>query len=158
MVLKLNIGNYQSLDIETNEYDSKSNCYAELHDILSDWVEITDSAKVLRDHIGKFLKTFVEADEIVDYLKDEEMTIPEADTLLEELIKEEPEPFEQDLKQVTPMFETEKAFLIVKNGLQTWIPKSTINNKDVKIPVVIDLDVSSWIVKALKWETYIPRS
>ena len=53
LALKLNIGNYQTLDIETNEYPSIKDCYVEIAFFLRHWTEYTDTAKKLLDHVEK---------------------------------------------------------------------------------------------------------
>jgi len=56
ITLKLNIGNYQNLDIQSSEYDNKEDCYQEIYDVLQDWVGITDNATKLRNHIEGILR------------------------------------------------------------------------------------------------------
>ena len=51
LALKLNIGNYQTLDIETNEYDTEHECYIEILIFLRHWTEYTETAKKLLAHI-----------------------------------------------------------------------------------------------------------
>lgn len=51
ITLKLNIGNYQSIDFTTNEYEDDDDCYDELMRFLRDWIDITSNAIQLRDHI-----------------------------------------------------------------------------------------------------------
>jgi hypothetical protein len=51
LTIKLNIGDYQSVDFQTNEYDNIANCYSELSDFLGDWVDYTDNAVKLKAHI-----------------------------------------------------------------------------------------------------------
>lgn len=53
MTIKLNIGNYQSLDMETNEYKSMKDCYDEILKFLRHWSEYTDTATLLVAHIEK---------------------------------------------------------------------------------------------------------
>lgn len=64
ITLKLNIGNYQSIDFTTNEYNpeemvgvsAKESCYAELYDFLKDWEDITGNATKLKNHIEGILR------------------------------------------------------------------------------------------------------
>ena len=51
ITLKLNIGNYQSIDIESDELPTKTNCYEQICRVLKDWESITDNATIL---IGVF--------------------------------------------------------------------------------------------------------
>ena len=64
LTLKLNLGNFEMIDFETNEYDNIANCYSELSDFLGDWVDYTSSAVKLKAHI--------ESKGIVSVLKQEE--------------------------------------------------------------------------------------
>jgi len=64
ITLKLNIGNYQSVDFTTNEYteeemeriSAKEACYNELYGFLRDWCDITDNAVKLKNHIEGLLR------------------------------------------------------------------------------------------------------
>lgn len=51
ITLKLNIGNYQSIDIESDDLPTKANCYEQICRVLKDWETITDNATQL---IGVF--------------------------------------------------------------------------------------------------------
>lgn len=64
LTIKLNIGDYQTIDFQTNEYDNIANCYTEISDFLGDWVDYTSNAVKLKAH--------VEAKGIVSALRSEE--------------------------------------------------------------------------------------
>ena len=55
MTIKLNIGNYQSIDFTTNEYEDRFSCYEEVNIFLFDWLPITDNAKKLKDFMERLL-------------------------------------------------------------------------------------------------------
>lgn len=56
MTIKLNIGNYQSVDFTTNEYSNIKLCYKDIILFLIDWVDYTENARLLIDHIKKILE------------------------------------------------------------------------------------------------------
>lgn len=64
ITLKVNIGNKQSIDFTTNEYNeeemvgvsAKEGCYKELYDFLWDWCVISDNAVKLKNHIEGILR------------------------------------------------------------------------------------------------------
>ena len=58
--LKLNIGNFQNIDIESN-FENKMDCYKQIHDVLIDWVDITSNAVKLRDHLALILRPYLES-------------------------------------------------------------------------------------------------
>ncbi len=56
LTLKLNIGNYQSIDFESNRHRHKEACYRELYDFLSDWIEFTGNAIKIRNNLEGVLR------------------------------------------------------------------------------------------------------
>lgn len=56
ITLKLNIGNYQNIDIESSEFDIKEKCYKQIYDVLRDWESITDNATKLKNQIEGILR------------------------------------------------------------------------------------------------------
>ena len=62
ITIKLNIGNFQSIDFTTNEYDEnvigdpKEICYKEIYNFLRDWESITENAIVLKNHLEGILR------------------------------------------------------------------------------------------------------
>lgn len=62
-----------------------------------------------------------------------------------------------DTEQVLPFHETEKALLIVKNGLQTWVIKSGIKNK-YEMQTMLNLELSDWAAEKLNWVPFKPRN
>jgi len=56
LTIKLNIGNYQSIDCETNECDHINDCYHELYEFLTGWLGYTENAQKLRNNIEGFLR------------------------------------------------------------------------------------------------------
>ena len=54
--MKLNIGNYQSVDFTTNEYEAIEMCYHVCIDFLRGWTGITNNAGTLLKHIERLLK------------------------------------------------------------------------------------------------------
>ena len=47
ITLKLNIGDFQNLDIESNDHKTKADCYEDIGRVLKDWEHITDNATAL---------------------------------------------------------------------------------------------------------------
>ena len=45
--LKLNIGNYQNINHETQEHDDPKMCYEEFYVFLKDWEGVADHANIL---------------------------------------------------------------------------------------------------------------
>lgn len=169
LTLKLNIGNFQNIDIETNDYSEKDDCYKELYEFLGDWLEITEGAKRLRENVMGILDLRLqeEAEAVVQTLKAEDKQYNADD--IKPKIKIVSPGFEnetkvteeviQDLKQVTPMQGTfyedgkVKSLLIVKNGYQTWVIGKAIES-EFEAGKLTDLKVAEWGLKKLKWIPY----
>jgi len=53
MTIKLNLGNYQSIDFTTNELPLIGECYKDLIFFLEGWVEYTENAQKLLDFLNE---------------------------------------------------------------------------------------------------------
>lgn len=65
----------------------------------------------------------------------------------------------QDFKGVTVMLETDKAYLVVKNGYQRWVAKSHLT-ADYELGSNVDLELTDSALKWVPekpWEKYIPQ-
>jgi len=54
LTIKLNIGNYESVDFTTNEYEEGANSYPlyeEIRVFLTEWVDYTNNAQTLLNHV-----------------------------------------------------------------------------------------------------------
>lgn len=52
---KLNIGNYQNVEIETNDNETVIECYEEVLTFLMHWSEITNNGEKARDLMNKWV-------------------------------------------------------------------------------------------------------
>jgi hypothetical protein len=69
--LKLNIENFQNIEITTNEYKNLYRCYAEIGDFLEDWIDITGHAQKLYEHIEVVLSQLSNAGRVNEDPQDE---------------------------------------------------------------------------------------
>ena len=72
ITIKLNIGNYETIDFETNENDNIDDCYKDTLDFLADWEELGGKRQFdkIRSLLG--IEVSEEARQIMDELKQED--------------------------------------------------------------------------------------
>ena len=121
--------------------------------IADELLQIHKQTKRIADSLEKLINKNI-AREMIQGLKAEDQEL-QVDTIVYDGL-EEREEITMDLKQVTPMLETEKALLVVKNGLQAWLMKSGVNNHkdEIVFGSIMDIDYKKWHTDQLKWEKY----
>lgn len=141
--ITLNLGNYENIKFETNEYKTLINCYAEMDGFLGDWINYTDNAKKLLKQILKITgpktssqnKSTLTPAETKSLRKLEQEWEDDEDNSLKpsnrnDCLKEGEAVF-MDLTEVTIVAQTEKALLASKKGYQKWVAFSLITNIDI---------------------------
>lgn len=161
LTIKLNLDHFENQEFQTNEYDNLEGCYREQITFLKGWVNYTEFAQPLIDNILKILGEEGEK----SGAKERKAELTASPSRRNPEVNESNQPDStplptteqviQDLKGVEPMFETEKALLVVKNSYQKWIPKQYLM-ETYELGLTADIKLSkggSWVAKKA-WEEY----